>query len=298
MGLVVSQITKNFRDVKAVDNLSFEVTKGSMFGFIGPNGAGKTTTLRMILDIIKPDQGNVTWLGKPMNKHKPGTYGYLPEERGLYPKMRVEEHLIFLGRLHGLSKQQAGHKTKELIEHFALGEYRHKRIEELSKGNQQKVQTLSTMLHQPEILFLDEPFSGLDPVNANLLKEVLVEGNKQGQTVIFSSHRMDQVEELCQDIGIINKGKLILSGNLREIKKAMGRQTLRIYLEGDLHFWKQIPNLELLHQTRDYLEFKLDPSIDSNQILLAASQAGQVIHFELVEPSLDQIFVSKVGEAV
>lgn len=296
MSLSISNITKNFRDVKAVDQLSIDIEAGSMFGFLGPNGAGKTTTLRMILDIFKPDSGSVTWKGKPISKHPQGTFGYLPEERGLYPKMRVKEHLIFLGRLNGLSRYDAAKKTDEMIQRFKLEEYAHKRIEELSKGNQQKVQTVSTLLHEPEILFLDEPFGGLDPVNTDLLKQMLLEGNEKGQTIVFSSHRMEQVEKLCQDICILDHGKLILSGNLREIKKSMGRQYLRISVEGNENFWQAIPGLELVSRTTDYLEFKLTNNIDTNEILQTASQAGQVIHFELVEPTLNQIFVSKVGE--
>lgn len=296
MSLSVTNITKDFRDIRAVDHLSIEIKSGSMFGFLGPNGAGKTTTLRMILDIIQPDTGSVTWHNKPFSQHPQGTYGYLPEERGLYPKMRVEEHLIFLGRLNGLSKQDAVKRSADMIERFKLDEYKHKRIEELSKGNQQKVQTVSTLLHDPQILFLDEPFGGLDPVNTDLLKQMLLEGNKRGQTIIFSSHRMEQVETLCQDICILNDGKLLLSGNLRQIKKSMGRQFLRISVEGNNEFWRTIPGLELVADTSDYLEFKLSGAIDTNQVLLAANQAGKVIHFELVEPTLNQIFVSKVGE--
>ncbi len=267
-----------------------------MFGFLGPNGAGKTTTLRMILDIIKPDSGKITWKGKPFGRHPQGTFGYLPEERGLYPKMKVKEHLIFLGRLNGMTKSDAIRKTDEMITRFKLEEHAHKRVEELSKGNQQKVQTVSTLLHEPEILFLDEPFGGLDPVNTDLLKQMLLEGNKKGQTIVFSSHRMEQVEELCQNICILDHGKLVLEGNLRQIKRSMGRQYLRILVDGNLEFWQKIPELELVNRTTNYLEFKLTDKIDTNQILVAAGKAGQVIHFELVEPTLNQIFVSKVGE--
>lgn len=297
MSLSIDNITKNFRDVCAVDQLSIEIPAGSVFGFLGPNGAGKTTTMRMILEIIQPDTGSITWKGKKFSLHPRGTYGYLPEERGLYPKMRVEEHLVFLGRLNGLTKADATKRTAAMIEQFKIGENRHKRIEELSKGNQQKVQTISTLLHEPEILFLDEPFSGLDPVNSDLLKQMLLEGNKQGQTIIFSSHQMEQVEELCQDICIINHGRLVLNGDLREIKKSMGRKYLRIAIEGNREFWHQIPEIELVNQTPQYFEFKLSPNADTNEILAKTQTFGTVIHFQLVEPSLNQIFVSKVGEA-
>ncbi|NLL42930.1 MAG: ATP-binding cassette domain-containing protein [Firmicutes bacterium] len=295
MSLVATQITKKFRDVTAVDDLSFTVQKGSLFGFLGPNGAGKTTTMRVVLNIIRPDEGQVTWDGTPLNRLGRGFFGYLPEERGLYPKMRVAEHLEFLGRINGLDKRKAQSETERWIERFDLGELRRKRIEELSKGNQQKVQTIGTMLHDPELLILDEPFSGLDPVNTSLLKEVLLEAHQRGKTIIFSSHRMDQVEEICEDIVLIDHGRLILHGNLKQIKRSMGRQILRISLEGDQGFWAKIPGLELLSSRADYQEFRLGGRVDSSHVLKEAMRAGQVIRFELVEPSLDQIFVEKVG---
>lgn len=295
MSLVVAEITKRFRDVTAVDQLRFTVKEGSLFGFLGPNGAGKTTTMRVILGILKPDEGQVTWQGHPFDRLPRGFYGYLPEERGLYPKMRVVEHLEFLGRIHGLDRMRARRETTRWLERFELGSVSRKRVEELSKGNQQKVQVIGTMLHDPELLILDEPFAGLDPVNAGLLKEVLLEAHGKGKTIIFSSHRMDQVEEICQDIALINLGRLVLHGNLRHIKRSMGRQILRLNLEGNRDFWARIPGLQLLEERADYLEFRLDGSVDPNLVLAEAMEAGQVIHFELVEPSLDQIFVEKVG---
>lgn len=295
MSLVATEITKRFRDVTAVDNLSFTVDEGSLFGFLGPNGAGKTTTMRMVLGVFNPDSGHVTWKGRPLSKLGKGFFGYLPEERGLYPKMRVAEHLEFLGRINGLDKHQSRQETERWIERFELDELRRKRIEELSKGNQQKVQTIGTMLHDPELLILDEPFGGLDPVNTALLKEVLLESNRRGKTIIFSSHRMDQVEEICEDIVLINKGSLVLHGNIKQIKRSMGRQILRISLEGKEDFWAKIPGVHLLASRADYLEFRLDDNVDPNYVLSEAMSSGQVIHFELVEPSLNQIFVEKVG---
>lgn len=295
MSFAVNGITKRFRDVTAVDDLSFTVHEGSLFGFLGPNGAGKTTTMRVALGILRADQGQITWKGCPFSKYETGFYGYLPEERGLYPKMRVDEHLEFLGRINGLSRVKAVQETSRWIERFDLGAVRKKRIEELSKGNQQKVQTIGTMLHNPELLILDEPFSGLDPVNSALLKSVLLEAHAEGKTILFSSHRMGQVEEICGDIVIINRGKLVLNGNLRQIKRSMGRKILRISLEGQQDFWAKIPGLTLLTNKGGYLEFRLDGRVDPNQVLSEAMAAGQVIHFELVEPSLDQIFVEKVG---
>ena len=296
MALSVYNVTKDFRDVRAVDQLTIEVKAGSIFGFLGPNGAGKTTTIRLILDIIKPDTGSITWKGKPLSRHPLGTFGYLPEERGLYPKMRVEEHLVFLARLNGLGKKTAVEKTKAMIERFCLRNTATSALKNCPR-KPAKVQTISALIHEPEILFLDEPFSGLDPVNTDLLKQLLLEGNKQGQTIIFSSHRMEQVEELCRDICILNHGKLVLSGNLQQIKEQMGRQYLHLAVDGDQDFWREFPELELVGQTPEYLVLKLNGLVDTNAILAAAFQAGRVLHFELALPTLNQIFVSKVGEA-
>lgn len=295
MTLVAKEITKRFRDVTAVDGLSFTVGPGSLFGFLGPNGAGKTTTMRVVLGILQADEGQVLWNGKPVSTWGKGFFGYLPEERGLYPKMRVFEHLEFLGRINGLDKTRARQQTEHWLERFKLGTLRDKRVEELSKGNQQKVQAIGTLLHDPQLLILDEPFAGLDPVNTALLKEVLLELNAAGKTIIFSSHRMDQVEEICQDIVLINRGRLVLHGNLKQIKKSMGRNILRLSLEGNQDFWARIPGLQLLSARADYLEFHLQDRVDPNYVLAQAMEAGQVTHFELVEPSLDQIFVEKVG---
>lgn len=295
MALVFEEVTKAFRDVIAVNNISFNVQEGSLFGFLGPNGAGKTTAMRVALGILTADSGQVTWRGRSFSQQGTSFFGYLPEERGLYPKMRVDEHLEFLGRINGLNRMEAKQETERWIDRFALGQVRKKRIEELSKGNQQKVQTIGTMLHDPELLILDEPFSGLDPVNSALLKDVLFEAHQKGRTVVFSSHRMDQVEEICDDIALIHQGQLILNGNLRQIKRSMGRQIMRISLEGRQDFWQEIPGLELLATKANYLEFRFDERVDPNRVLQAAQQGGQVIHFELVEPSLDQIFVEKVG---
>jgi len=295
MGLSVQNITKRFRDVTAVKDLSFEVDRGRILGFLGPNGAGKTTTMRMILGIIKPDAGEVTWEGMPFLHWGRSFFGYLPEERGLYPKMRLDEHLVFLARINGVPARDARQRAAQWIDRFGLGQYSHKRIEELSKGNQQKVQVIGALIHEPELLILDEPFSGLDPVNTAMLKDVLLEQNKAGRTIIFSSHRMDQVEELCEDIVLIHKGQLVLAGNLRRIKSAMGRQILRVALEGDRDFWRRIPGLILLGERPDYFEFRLSAGVSPNVVLEAAMEAGQVIRFELAEPSLDQIFIERVG---
>lgn len=296
MALVLDSVSKSFRHVKAVQNLSLQVDDGSMFGFLGGNGAGKTTTMRMILDIIKPDEGRILWNGSVFGRHCAGKYGYLPEERGLYPKMNVEEHLVFLGRLNGLSHKTSRLRAAEWLERFEIGSLKSRRIDELSKGNQQKVQVIATLLHDPEILFLDEPFGGLDPVNTSLLRDALREFNASGRTVVFSSHRMEQVEDLCQDICIINEGKLIVTGALEQIKRNEGRTRLRLEIEGIDDLQSHFSELYCIEHNGRYGEFRLTPETDSNALLARAMKLGKVLIFELVEPSLEQIFISKVRQ--
>jgi len=233
MGLIVEHISKSFAQFRAITDLSMEVKEGSIFGFLGANGAGKTTTMRMILDILRPDSGQITWNDKNVNEIPRNKLGYLPEERGLYPKMKVEDQLLFLAQLNGLSKQAAKTELNEWLERFQINANRTKKVEELSKGNQQKVQFLATILHDPEILVMDEPFSGLDPVNANVLKEAFLEMHKRGKTIIFSTHQLEQVEELCQDVVIINKGQSVVQGSVHDIKRQHGRNVIRLKLDND-----------------------------------------------------------------
>src|SRR5436305_1086749 len=223
MGILVERINKSFEKFQAVSNLSMVIQEGTIFGFLGANGAGKTTTIRMILDMIRPDSGRITWNGMPVSEVPRRNWGYLPEERGLYPKMRVDDQLLYLARLNGLSKQSASQAMQEWLDRLQINVNRKKKVEELSKGNQQKVQFLATILHDPMILIMDEPFSGLDPVNAKVLKEAFLEMHRRGKTIIFSTHQLDQAEELCQDILIINKGRAIVQGSGQEVKRYNGR---------------------------------------------------------------------------
>jgi ABC-2 type transport system ATP-binding protein len=233
MSLIVEHINKSFGQVQAIVDLSMEVEEGALFGFLGANGAGKTTTMRMILDIFRPDSGQITWNGKEVREVARRNWGYLPEERGLYPKMEVEEQLLFLARLNGLSKQVASRELDAWLERLQINANRKKKIEELSKGNQQKVQFLAAILHNPAVLIMDEPFNGLDPVNANVLKEAFLEMHRRGKTIIFSTHQLEQVEELCEDILIINKGQAVVQGSVREIKHQHGRNIVRLKLDND-----------------------------------------------------------------
>ncbi len=299
MGLVVEHISKAFAQFHAVTDLSMEVKEGSTFGFLGANGAGKTTTMRMILDILRPDTGRISWNGKDVSEIPRHHLGYLPEERGLYPKMTVEDHLLFLAQLNGLSKQAAKTELNEWLERFQINANRKKKIEELSKGNQQKVQFLATILHDPAILIMDEPFSGLDPVNANVLKEAFVEMHRRGKTIIFSTHQLEQVEELCQDVVIINKGRSIVQGNVQEIKRQHGRNVIRLKLDNDpeAHWLDTLPGVRVDKRRQDYIEMRMEPGFNPTLIVeTALRHNGNISLFELVEPSLTDIFIESVGK--
>ncbi len=295
MSLTVEHINKWFGQFQAIKDLSMEVKEGSLFGFLGPNGAGKTTTMRMILDILRPDSGSITWNSKDVRQVPRRNWGYLPEERGLYPKMRVDEQLLFLARLNGVSKHDAEKALDEWLERFQITVNRTRKLEELSKGNQQKVQFLAAILHNPAILIMDEPFSGLDPVNANVLKEAFLEMHRRGKTIIFSTHQLEQVEELCEDAVIINKGQSVVQGSVREIKRQHGRNVARLKLDNDPEAnW--LATLEGVHVTKrrqDYIEMQLQANFNPNLIVEAALQHGGIISlFELTEPSLTDIFIS------
>jgi ABC-2 type transport system ATP-binding protein len=298
MGLLVERINKSFAQLHVITDLSMEVREGAIFGFLGANGAGKTTTMRMILDILRPDSGRITWNGKDVRDVPRRNWGYLPEERGLYPKEGVEEQLLFLARLNGLSKPAAKKHLDEWLERFQITGYRKKKVEELSKGNQQKIQFLATIIHDPLILIMDEPFSGLDPVNANTLKEAFIEMHRRGKTIIFSTHQLEQVEELCEDILIINKGQTIVQGSVREIKRQHGRNMARLKLDNDPDaLW--LDTLEGIHVTKrrqDYIEMQIQANLNPNLIVEAALSHGGIISlFELAEPSLTDIFIASVG---
>lgn len=298
MSLVVENISKAFGEVQAISNLSMEVGEGEIFGFLGPNGAGKTTTMRMILDILRPDTGRITWQGLPVNKIPRQAWGYLPEERGLYPKMLVEDQLIFLARLYGMPKNLAKSRLANWLERFQITEYPKKKVEELSKGNQQKIQVLAAILHDPQILILDEPFSGLDPINVSMLKDALLELNGQGKTIIFSTHQMEQVEELCQSIVIIDKGQSVLEGRVREVKRQSGRKVLRLALENDpqINWLEAVSGVKVNQRRQDYVEMSLSTGVDPDRILqMALERGGHVTLFELAEPSLNEIFIQKVA---
>ncbi len=300
MGLLLSDVSKYFGSFQAINDLSMEVREGALFGFLGANGAGKTTTMRMILDLFRPDSGQITWNGSDVREVPRRVWGYMPEERGLYPKMRVDEQLLFLARLQGVSKQEAQKALDEWLERFQITANRDRKIEELSKGNQQKVQFLAAILHDPTILIMDEPFSGLDPVNANVLKEAFLEMHRRGKTIIFSTHQLEQAEELCQDIVIINKGQSIVQGSVHEVKRQQGRNVARLKLENDpeASWLDTLDGVQVTKRREDYIEMQIQANLNPNVIVEAALHHGGIIsRFELTEPSLTDIFIEKVGAA-
>ena len=296
--LAVEHVSKRFDSVVAVDNLSLRVEQGAVFGLLGPNGAGKTTSLRMIMHILVPDEGSVHVLGQPAIERTQDLIGYLPEERGLYARMKVREVLIFLAALKGLSDGEAARRTDAWLERLELTAWREKKINDLSKGMQQKVQLIAALIHQPPVLILDEPFTGLDPVNATVVKDLMLELRGKGCTIILSTHRMEQVEMMCDAICLINHGRSVLAGDLRAIKKSYGKNTLRMEYSGDGNFLDRPDLVEKVNHFGAVVEAKLRPGADP-QVLLKAAVASNVklTRFELVEPPLNDIFIEKVSEA-
>ncbi|MCV0402503.1 MAG: ATP-binding cassette domain-containing protein [Chloroflexi bacterium] len=299
MSLIVDAISKRFGDVVALDGVSFSVEPGRIFGLLGANGAGKTTSMRIVLDILRADAGTVTWQGTPNTELPRRTWGYLPEERGLYPRMLVGEQLRFFASLYGIPDDRARSEIDDWLERFRIPEHRERKVEQLSKGNQQKIQFIASILHDPDVLIMDEPFSGLDPVNVRLLKEAFLEMKQRGKTLIFSTHQMEQVEELCESIAIVDRGRVIVSGALRDVKRDMGRQVVRLATDGDgrgVEWLEQIPGIELTARREDYVELHVPADRDPDTILRAALERGdRVTRFEIADPSLEEIFVEHVG---
>ena len=298
MSLVIDSVSKRFGEVVALDGASFSVEPGRIFGLLGANGAGKTTCMRIVLDILRPDTGSVTWQGRANTELPRRTWGYLPEERGLYAKMRVGEQLRFFASLYGVADDQARAESDDWLERFRIPDYRERRVEELSKGNQQKIQFIAAILHDPDVLVMDEPFSGLDPVNVRMLKEAFLEMRERGKTLVFSTHQMEQVEELCESIAIIDQGRVVVAGPVRDVRRAMGRQVVRLATEvgGDAPWLEQIDGVTLTARRADYVELAVPVGTDPEVILKTALQRGErITHFEIADPSLEEIFVEHVG---
>jgi len=296
MPIVELQHVRKAYDTKiAVADLSFTIEPGSMFGLLGPNGSGKTSSIRMMIGMTVPDSGAVSLFGQPFRREHLKRVGYLPEERGLYKKMKVMDQLIFLGELHGLDATTASKRAHVWCERMEITEAIPKKTEELSKGMQQKIQFIATLLHEPELIIMDEPFSGLDPVNAVLLMDTLVDLRKQGKSILFSTHRMDQVEKLCDAIALIDRGNLVLSGGMREVKNRYPRNHVQVTFEGDDSFL-QHPGIAEFKNYAGHAEIKLRDESAAQQILAAAVQNGtRISRFEVMEPTLEEIFIEAVG---
>jgi ABC-2 type transport system ATP-binding protein len=303
MSLVELQHVRKAYDTKiAVADLSFTIEPGTMFGLLGPNGSGKTSSIRMMIGITVPDSGVVNLFGEPFKRENLTRVGYLPEERGLYKKMKVMDQLIFLGQIHGLDATTASKRAHIWCEKMEITEAIDKKTEELSKGMQQKIQFIAALLHEPDLVIMDEPFSGLDPVNAALLMDTLVDLRKQGKTILFSTHRMDQVEKICDAIALISRGHLVLSGGMREVKSRYPRNRVQVAFEGDDSFLRH-PSIESVKNYGGQAEIKLHgidgTAPDAQPLLAAATQRGtRIIRFEVMEPTLEEIFIETVGENV
>jgi len=292
----LNKVRKSYDHFVAVDDLSFSIEQGAVFGLLGPNGAGKTSTIRMMIGITVPDSGSIQMFGKPFERKSLHRVGYLPEERGLYKKMKVLDHLIFLGQLHGLEANEAGQRAVTWSEKLEIEGWLQKKVEELSKGMQQKIQFIATLVHDPDFIIMDEPFGGLDPVNTGLLKDVLLEMKRKGKTILFSTHRMDQVEKLCDTICLINRGKPVLQGDLKEIKAKYGKNNVQIEYEGDGNFLQQSKLVGSYNNYGNYVEVRLAPGADAQELLRAVAERSRVSKFELMEPSLEEIFIETVGK--
>jgi ABC-2 type transport system ATP-binding protein len=292
----VQNVSKSFGKTEAVKNVSFQASPGKIFGLLGPNGAGKTTTLRIINYIISPDTGNVLINGKQASPETQKWIGYLPEERGLYKKMKVGEQLLYLAQLKGLSAGESRKRIRYWLDRFGALDWHSKQVGELSKGMSQKIQFIATIVHEPDIYIFDEPFSGLDPINSELLKEIILELKGHGKAILFSTHRMEQVEQMCDDICLFNNGRAVLTGNLREIKKRHGKNTVLLEFQGDSSFIDRLEGVRINNRSTNFAEIRIMNGMDSQAILKQALDHAEVQKFELVEPSLTEIFITTVGE--
>lgn len=292
--LTLDKVTKRYKDFVAVDEVSFEVEPGTIFGMLGPNGAGKTSTIRIITTITGPDSGHVYFNGEQLNKSHPSQMGYLPEERGLYKKMKVGDHLLYLAQLKGLTRQDAAKKCKIMLDRFEALDWWNKKVEELSKGMQQKIQFIATIVHDPILLILDEPFTGLDPINSNMIQDEIYRLRDKGVSVLFSTHRMENVEEMCENIILINHGKNILMGNVKEIRNRFKENLFKVSYKGEL---PQVfsGGLELVKNEDHTATFRIPNHDNANQLLQFLITSGcEITSFHEILPSINEIFISQV----
>ena len=296
MGLILKNVSKTFVGKKAVDDISFEMNKPGVFGLLGTNGAGKTTTIRMLLGIIKKDSGEITWNGKAVGR-KSVNFGYLPEERGVYPKTKIYDQLMYFAELKGMKKEEADKAIKRWAEKLKVEEYLDKQAEKLSKGNQQKIQFMTAVIHNPELIVLDEPFSGLDPVNTELIKNIIIDLVKDGKYVIMSAHQMATIEEFCSDILILNRGKTVLKGNLKEIKDTYPANRVQIETNESIDSYIKDSELEIENEKNYSYMIKISDEQKAEELLKKLILKGiSIDKFEIMKPTLNDIFIEKVGE--
>lgn len=293
--LKVEKVFKQYGDKTAVNGISFEVSEGEIYGLLGANGAGKTTTMRMVLGLIYPDEGNILYHGKAYSHNQLSNLGYLPEERGLYPKVRVCDQLIYLAQLRGMSKKDAEQSLKKWLDRFEVPEYYSKKVEELSKGNQQKIQFIASVIHSPKIVILDEAFSGLDPVNVELLKSTVKELRDSGTSILFSTHRMEHVEELCRNITILHRSNVVLKGNLKEIKKQFPKERVILNTEKEVTGLERIADVTSVNRHEYGYEVGIANEAAGAEILRHALGQTTITRFEIKEPTLNEIFIKTVG---
>jgi ABC-2 type transport system ATP-binding protein len=299
MTLVIDGLRKRFGEVQALDGVFFTVRPGEVFGFLGANGAGKTTTMRIVLGLMKPDEGTVTWNGRPARSWPRRTWGYMPEERGLYLRMPVIDQLVHFAALYGVPRQKARRDGLEWLERFRIADLADRRAETLSKGNQQKVQYIATILQEPDVLLMDEPFVGLDPVNVALLKSAFIELRDTGRTLVFSTHQLEQAEALCDSVAIIDHGRIVADGATRDVRRSTGHQAVRIATASDtgLDWLETFPQVTVTRSGNDYTELRVAPGLDPQAILRTALDRGEeVLRFEVTDPSLEDVFVERVGD--
>ena len=298
MTLILDNVTKRFGSFTAVDHINFTIPEKQIFGFLGANGAGKTTTFRMILGLIDASEGSITWNGKPIDYSVSPVIGYLPEERGLYPKLKVSDQIVYLAELRNMKKADTLKELDYWLDRFKIPDYKNKKVEELSKGNQQKIQFIASIIHKPKLLIMDEPFSGLDPVNVDLLKDAVLDLKNSGTTIIFSSHRMEHAEELCENLCIMHRGKPAVQGSLKDVKRSFGKKNLVIHSDLNMDYLADFTGVHKLRNTSEGVRLQIEDEAVAESIQKDLFTKGFVRKFELEEPTLHDIFVEKVGGAV
>jgi ABC-2 type transport system ATP-binding protein len=298
MSLEIDRVTKRYGTTLALDGIKFTVPRGQIFGFLGANGAGKTTTMRICLGILRADGGEIRWEGTPTGELPRRTFGYLPEERGLYPRITVLDQLVYFASLYGEDPDRAREEAVHWLTRFRIPDLADRRAEELSKGNQQKVQFIAAILHDPDVLLMDEPFTGLDPMNLGLLREAFIELRDRGRTIVFSTHQMELAESLCESVAIIDRGRLVAGGSVRALKREAGRRMVRMALDDETGtaWLAELPGVTVIRSGADHTEVELTNGTEPGALLAEALARGaQVTLFELTEPTLEALFIGLVG---